>query len=126
LPAGEVTERDVYNRLVTFATDYASQRGAELVTGINETTRDKLNVLIRDATALNWSVDQLADKITDSGLFSDARAEMIARTEISAAQNAATLEMGKLAVGRGYDLKKGWTLGDAPCPLCQEAAARSA
>jgi hypothetical protein len=123
LPEGEVTAQDISNRLVTFATDYARQRGAELVTGIDETTRDKLNLLIRDAVALHWDADQLADKITDSGLFSDARAEMIARTEVSAAQNAASLEMGKLAADRGIDLKKGWTLGDDPCPLCQEAAA---
>jgi hypothetical protein len=123
LPEGQVTARDIANRLTTFATDYASQRGAELVSGINETTRNRLNLLIRDATALHWSVDRLADAITDAGIFGDARATLVARTEISAAQNAATLEMGKLAADRGIDLKKGWTVGGDPCPLCQEAAA---
>ena len=122
LPEGEVTAQDISNRLVTFATDYATQRAAELVSGINETTRDKLNVLVRNAVALHWSTDELADRLTDTGAFNDSRAEMIARTETSAAQNAATLEMGKLAVDRGIDLKKGWTLGDDPCPICIAAA----
>jgi hypothetical protein len=140
LPEPKVTAQDVANRLHTFAVDYAAERAAELVGkrvadsgelvtnpdakwAISDTTRDVVNGLVRDAIALHWDADKLADKLTDTGVFSDQRAEMIARTEISMAQNSATLEMAKLAGERGVDLKKIWTVDGNPCPLCEEAAA---
>ena len=142
LPEGEgITAQDVANRLHTFAVDYAADRAAELVGkrvsergelvanpdarwAISDTTRETVNGLVRDAVALHWDTDQLADKLTDSGIFSDARAEMIARTEISRAQNSATLELAKLARERsGRNFQKIWTVDGDPCPLCEEAAA---
>jgi hypothetical protein len=139
LPEGQTTAQDVANRLHTFATDYAHERAAELVGkrvgaggelidnpdaqwAVSDTTRETINGLVRDAVALHWDADQLADKLTDTGLFGDGRAEMIARTEISFAQNRATLEMARLAAERGIDLKKIWTVDGAPCPICIEAA----
>ena len=142
LPTVPMTAQDIANRLTTFATDFGAARGAELVGmrrdesgelienpdarwAISDTTRETLTDLVTNAVALHWDFDQLADKITDTGVFSDARAEMIARTEINRAQNAAVLEMARLAKERDPDwgLKKIWTLGANPCVLCQEAAA---
>ena len=140
LPEGAVTATDVANRLHTFATDFAKERGANLVGktvnengelvdnpdakwAISDKTRDVVNQLVTDAVALHWDMDQLADKLTDTGVFSDYRAEMIARTEISFAQNDATLEMGRLANERGVPVKKTWTTDGDPCPLCQAAEA---
>jgi hypothetical protein len=107
------------NAARAFAVDYADKQAGELITGINDTTREGLGDLVAQAITGNWDVDTLADRLSDTGLFSDDRAEMIARTEINDAQNQGTLEAGKLA---GGTIQKIWTLGDNPCPLCEEAA----
>jgi hypothetical protein len=129
-------------RSTTKAVDYAASRAAELVGkkytaagdlidnpdakwAINATTRGEIQDLVRDAQALHWSADKLADKIEEAGTFSRERAEMIARTEISFAQNAGVLEAGRQARdATGHNIQKVWTLGgDDPCPLCEDAAA---
>ena len=105
------------------AGDFAEKQAGDLITGINETTRDTLGQLVSDAIASDSDVDELADRIEESGLFSDYRAEMIARTEINRAQNFGTLAAGREAEFAGMDrLAKVWTLGPDPCPLCEEAA----
>jgi hypothetical protein len=47
---------------------------------------------------------------------------MIARTEVSMAQNQGTLEAGRQAKAAGLDVRKVWTLGPNPCPICEAAA----
>ena len=105
------------------ARDYAEDRVADLVTGINDTTRDILKSEVSRAIAGNWDVDTLADRIADTGVFSDYRAEMIARTETNAAQNWGTLAAGREASNAGVKMLKSWSLGPDPCPACEEAAA---
>src|SRR6516165_11242736 len=86
--------------------------------------RRVLRAEIVDAVGLHWDVDKLADHIAGTGgLFSDGRAEMIARTEVSMAQNAGTLEAGRQARAAGLNVRKVWGLGPNPCELCQDAAA---
>jgi hypothetical protein len=123
----------------TEATNYAAHRSAELIGrkydadgnltdnpdsswSITSTMRDVLRKEIRDAVGLHQDVDRLADRLEQTGLFSDARAEMIARTEINMAMNQGTLEAGRQARAAGLDVRKVWTLGDNPCPACEEAA----
>jgi hypothetical protein len=132
-------------RTQTKAVDYAAARAAELVGkkydaagnlvenpdaqwAINATTRDIVRSEVRDAVALHWDVDKLADRLEDTGVFSSDRAEMIARTEVSFAQNAGVLEAARQARdATGVKLQKVWTLGgDNPCPLCEDAAAEGA
>jgi len=91
-------------RTNTEAVNYAAHRSAEMVGkkydpdgnlidnpnadwAITDTMHKVLRDEIVDAVGLHWPVDLLADHIADTGLFSDARAEMIARTETNMAQN---------------------------------------
>lgn len=130
-------------RISTEATNYAASRGAEMVGrryndegdlvdnpnadwAITSTVRDILRYEIRDAVATHRDVDKLADHIADTGAFSDYRAEMIARTETSMAMNQGVLEAGRQAEASGAKIQKVWTLGDDPCPLCEDAAAEGA
>lgn len=125
-------------RSATAATDYAAARGAEMVGrkydadgelvdnpnadwAITSTVRDIIRYEVRDAVATHRDVDLLADHLTDTGAFSDYRAEMIARTETSLAMNQGVLEAGRQAEAAGMKLQKVWTLGDNPCPLCEDA-----
>ena len=105
-----------------FAVDHADTRAGELINDVNDTTSEGLRDLTRQAMAGQWDVDTLADKLEEAGLFSDYRAEMIARTEMSFAQNAGALAAGRAARKAGVPVKKVWTLGPNPCPICEEAA----
>ena len=52
---------------------------------IDEITRDGLNELVGQALDEGWSNDVLSTRIKDGYLFSDSRADMIARTETARA-----------------------------------------
>jgi hypothetical protein len=127
-------------RTHTEAVNYAAHRAAEMVGkkynpdgnlidnpnadwAITDRMRRVLREEIHNAVGLHWDVDKLADRLVDTGLFSDARAEMIARTEINMAQNQGTLAAGRQAKAAGLNVRKVWTLGPNPCEQCQDAAA---
>lgn len=67
------------------AIDYAKKRAADLVTDIEDSTRDMLRGLVTEAMTDNWTNQELADKIEAMGAFAPSRALTIARTEIAAA-----------------------------------------
>lgn len=94
------------------AVDYALDRGAELVGKrrladgsivdnpnakwtIAETTRDQLTMTVAEGVQEGWSSARLADEIADATAFGEARAEMIARTELAFAAVGAHTEVAK-------------------------------
>ncbi len=93
------------------ALNYAQDRGAEMVGmkfvngelvenpdaawAITDTTRDELRQLISKAFSDGMSPADLETAIEDSFQFSSARAEMIARTEMSKAHIAGALDAAK-------------------------------
>lgn len=79
--ANESITAQVNTRAVLFAQD----RGAELVTDIEATTREQLRSVVTEAIEEGWSNTQTRAAIRDSFSFSDSRADMIARTEIAKA-----------------------------------------
>jgi SPP1 gp7 family putative phage head morphogenesis protein len=74
------------------AASFSRTRGAELVTQIEETTRAGLQAIIERAFQEGSSPAELAGEIRDSYEFSEARSEMIARTELAFAHVQGTLE----------------------------------
>lgn len=87
----------------TQARDWAAQRAAEMVGmrrtdedklvpnpsaswRIDETTRNDLRSIISNAFTEETAMDSLVQEIQDAGAFSESRADMIARTEVSFAQ----------------------------------------
>jgi hypothetical protein len=58
---------------------------------ISDTTRDKLNNLVSGAFKKSTPLPDLVSDIQDADIFSASRAEMIARTEVSMAQNQGNL-----------------------------------
>jgi hypothetical protein len=100
LKALDLKEPALFDRLNQEALDYAKARGAELVGmrynaagelvtnnraewAINESTRDGLKDLLSLAFDEGMTPAELAEAIRDDYLFSQARADMIARTELS-------------------------------------------
>ncbi len=56
---------------------------------ISDTTRDEIRGLVEDAFADETKLSDLVDQIKESGAFSEARAELIATTEVANAQSKA-------------------------------------
>ena len=99
--------------LVSEALDYARSRAAELVTAIDETTQERLQQMIEDAVSKDLSPAELADNIGRSFAFSEERADMIARTELTDAWNSGVISTLKDA-GEEYVYA---TDGDG-CEVC--------
>jgi SPP1 gp7 family putative phage head morphogenesis protein len=91
------------------ALEWAQERAADLITQIEENTRDMLRDAIHEAIDEGIGADELADMIADSTGFSDYRAEMIARTETNRANNQGNLRAYKDA---GVERKEWMTAGD--------------
>jgi hypothetical protein len=100
--------------------EYARKNSGDLITGVTERTQERVNGLVKDAIKEGWSVDKLADELARKGHFSEQRAETIARTEISAAQNAGMVRAGKeYARQTGEPVEKVWLVtGSNPCQVC--------
>jgi hypothetical protein len=62
---------------------------------ITDTTRDQVRDLVTRAVSEGMTKEQLAEAIQGAGAFSEARAEMIARTELALANTHATQEAWK-------------------------------
>jgi PAS domain-containing protein len=85
------------------AVEYGELRGAELIGKkwvdgvlvdnpkaewvIEQTTREAVRDMVREAVRDGWSMDDFAGRLEESGVFSESRAEMIARTETAIAEN---------------------------------------
>lgn len=110
---------DVVNERAVAA---AQEQAAELVTNIDETTRDMLRDQIAQGLEENIGLDEIAAGIADSFGFSEERADLIARTEITDANSQGALTSYREAQAQGIAVKKEWLLGPNPCEICQENA----
>lgn len=84
--------RHLFDALNPAASRYVDSRGAELVTDVEETTRAGLRGILESAFTDGATPAELAESIRNSYEFSEARAEMIARTEMAYAHIEGTLE----------------------------------
>jgi Phage portal protein len=105
-----ITDKDLLDKVNAVAGDWARRRAAELVgmrwnaTGdlvenpnakwaITDSTRDQLMIVVRDLFAEEApTLKDIEQRVMEAGIFSDTRASMIARTEISLAQSNGNLE----------------------------------
>lgn len=131
----EITDSDVIAGANRQAADYAAKRAAEMVGmkydeegalvpnpnakwAISDTTRDRLREIIKNAFEEKTPFSELIGNIQDADIFSENRAAMIARTEISRAQVNANLDAWKAT---GLVSKVKWlAVGPDPCPICED------
>lgn len=127
------TERDLVTSL-TFtlrnrvAEDYLSTVAAERITGITVHTRDVVRSVLEQGIAAGNTPRELAEAVYrqagGGGIFSRARAEMIARTEVGEAYVQANLETSRtMGNALGLTQEKRWLTGGDPCAICAQAAA---
>lgn len=106
-PVGELASQSYLQKA-------AADHVAQLVKGVNNTTRDRLVNSIQTSLKLGESVDQARDRIA-SIIDDPARAETIARTESVNAYQAGMLSYGN-ATG---STTKTWQTAADPCPICE-------
>jgi hypothetical protein len=104
------------------AVTYLKAHGAELVTKIDETTRDELRTLISDMTATGETYDAIAAAIQDTfdgfadgrpQLHIESRAHMVAVTEMGNAYAAGNAAVANDLSDAGLTIEKSWmTMGD--------------
>jgi hypothetical protein len=111
---------NLVNQVNDAAVAAAQDQAGELVSGIDDRTRAMLADIIADGLSDNIGTDAIADAIVDSGLFSEERADLIARTEVSRANSQAALAGYRTARDKaGVNVKKAWFLGPNPCEICE-------
>lgn len=133
----ELSDAGLLSSVNTIAQEYASKRAAELVGmkyndsgeliknpnakwAISDTTRDRLREIVKNAFAEKTPFSEVIDDIRNADIFSDSRATMIAKSEISRAQVGANFEVWKQS---GLVTKTKWlALGPDPCPVCESNA----
>jgi hypothetical protein len=76
-------DRAIVNQVNKLAVEWAGNRAAELVTKIQESTRDYLRADVTKAMEEGWSSKQLSQALQENFGFSEGRSDMIARTEIA-------------------------------------------
>jgi hypothetical protein len=98
----EAADRVQLKVINSAARDFSRARAAEMVGkkwvdgklvenpnakwAITDTTREVLRNTVKQAFEEGWTQVDLADRIQESGIFGEARAEMIAKTEMARAQ----------------------------------------
>jgi SPP1 gp7 family putative phage head morphogenesis protein len=103
--------------------DWAEQHAADLITGIDSTTRKKIRQYVADALD-SGSLDELERQLIP--LLGDKdRAELIAHTETMAAANEGQRQSWQQAIDEGYldtGLTREWiaTADEVTCPICNE------
>ena len=90
---------------------YARARAGDAITDIDATTHDAVQRVIGNALRDSLSQQETADKL--SGLFGDARAQTIARTEAQTAYNAGTISALK-------DAGEEYAVVNDPCECGEE------
>lgn len=105
------------------AEDYLRDYGADLVKGINETTREYLQTLITQATEEGWSYKRTAEAIIERfeefavgkpQAHIDSRAHLIAVTETGNAYEEGNRIVAKDLQDAGLTMEKSWsTVGDS-------------
>ena len=113
------------------AVDYLREYGADLVKGINETTRDTLQTLITQAAEEGWSYKRTAEAIIERfeefgvgkpQAHNDSRAHLIAVTETGNAYEEGNRIIAKDLQDAGLEMEKYWSTveDDKVSEGCQE------
>jgi hypothetical protein len=94
------------------AQTYLLEHGGELVTGLNQFTKERLSKMLAKAFASGDSFDVIANRIMSAyDEMTYARALKIAKTEASKAWSFAEMESAGLMEQAGFVMVKEWLLG---------------
>lgn len=117
---GPDDEAQLVRQVNAAAVKWSSTRVADLVSGIDETTKQLIRTTITEGLGSGKSAEEIAESLRQSYAFSAERAELIAETETARANSYGALEGYKKAQEAGLQVKKSWLRLEDACPVCQE------
>lgn len=98
-----------FDLLAPGLTDYVEKHAARLVTAISDTTRNEVAGALRAGLEAGESVPDLTKRLQELGAFGKARAELIARTEVTTvSNNAGVASLKAWAAESGSKVFKAW------------------
>jgi hypothetical protein len=98
------------------AVAYLENHAASTVTGIDDTTRDRLRTLIAGAVEAGQAYDETARQIRDAfDGFSNDRAQTIAVTEAASGYVAGNLAVAADMADAGLEMEKSWLKEEDAC-----------
>ncbi len=116
------TDRSMFELVDEGARKYSKEHSADLITGLQNTTRDHVRGTIEDAISEGWSKPELAEELNNSYSFGDNRSQVIAHNELAMAHSLGRVDVAKEAGAE----KKIWMLSDDHDPdedcWCSDAA----
>jgi SPP1 gp7 family putative phage head morphogenesis protein len=90
-------------------TDFVAVHSAELVTNVTTTTKEAIRDALQQGLEAGEGIPEIRARIMASGAFGEARAELIARTETTAAANgAANKSLADYSERTGRAVEKSW------------------
>ena len=130
----ELSDAGLLSSSNKIAEEYAAKRAAEMVGmkyndagelvenpsakwAISDTTRDRLREIVKNAFEEKTPFSEVIGDLRDADIFSESRAAMIAKTEISNAQVRSNFTVWKQS-GLVKVRVKWLALGPDPCPIC--------
>jgi len=117
---GISSDTDFFDHANARAADYAAERSASLVSDIDDSTRNMLRSKIAAGLVSGAMREDIIADIMDGDIFDEARATLIADTEVAMANGQGALAGYKEAKAAGVKLKKIWVCDSDPCPICEE------
>ena len=123
---GVPKDDDMFMQVNTRAVAYAQAHAADLVTQIDDTTRDEIRELITNSLTEGMTYQEVSDKLEEMYSFSPERADLIARTESAIAGNQGILEGMRELKSQGVKIKKIWLPDNEACDACQELGTQDA
>lgn len=119
---------DLVDQVYDEAVEWAEARAASLVgvkegpLSIDESTRKMLRGTIAGGLKDNIGTPGIAKAIREAYAFSEERAELIAFTEVTAANSEGALQGYREAASLGVKMGKSWLKLEDACPVCDANA----
>jgi high potential iron-sulfur protein len=108
----------ITGRVSSGAVAAAREQAADLVSQIDDSTRDMLRDVIADGLEQNVGLSGIIDMIQNSAAFSEERATLIAQTEVRNANERGVLNGLKEARDSGNHVMKEWLADPDACEIC--------
>jgi len=108
-------------QIAAAARTWAEQHAGQLISGLNQTSREQIRDLLSRSVAEQWDISELSNTLQDSFVFSPVRADMIAVTETTNAQMQGERIIVEQLARAGVDVRARWftQADELVCPICQ-------
>ena len=119
---GALSTTELFGPVNRAAQSWADEHSGELISGLEDYTREEIRDIIANGLREGISREDLADQLRSAYAFSEERAQLIATTEAQLANGAGSVAGLRQARDAGVEVLKEWVPDPDCCEECQENA----